>query len=408
MGAFTLAIGRDGATLRGVAADASTTYAAFAMGGSSTKIEARDGRRPLWELGITGATGPIARTGGFVVAALGGTGRVTDLELRGQPGAVVVAVPAAGGGGPAWRLAIDSSEWATIAAIAPDDELTGAIVGGSFSGTLRAGSHVVSSAGKSDGFVAKVTGNGEVAWLVRLGGPGADGVQGVAGVRDRIAITGTFAAGADLQGEPLKAYDEKSPYADGFVAELDGRGVRRWSATFGGKSDDSVAGVAIDGKGRVAVAASAREVVYVGGTDLIANGAADGLVAWWSADGTAGPAVLIGGSDVDGLRGIAAVGDRVVVAGVFSGSISLGDRALTAGGGDDAFFAALDGATIVEAWPVGGEGREEIVAIAPVTGGVRAFVAGVTHTASANIDGASLPAPGDPMSGAAIVVRPVR
>ncbi|HEU4729171.1 MAG TPA: hypothetical protein VFT22_14810, partial [Kofleriaceae bacterium] len=86
--------------------------------------------------------------------------------------------------------------------------------------------------------------------------------------------------------------------------------------------------------------------------------------------------------------------------------LQLGDRALTAAGGDDAFLAELDaGGRVVAAWPVTGEGREEITALADLPGG---FVAGVAHTAAATAAGEPLPAPRDPMSGAAILVRPVR
>ena len=64
------------------------------------------------------------------------------------------------------------------------------IVGGSFAGTLRIGERVIASAGGSDGFVARVH-EGQPVWLVRVGGAGADAVQGVAATKDRVAIAGT-------------------------------------------------------------------------------------------------------------------------------------------------------------------------------------------------------------------------
>jgi len=189
----------------------------------------------------------------------------------------------------------------------------------------------------------------------------------------------------------LPPLDARSPRADGFVAELDAAGARRWVQSFGGSADDAVAGVAIDARGRVAVAATARDTVHVGATELTASGTADGLVAWWAADGTALAAVLVGGPDFDGLRAIAPAGERVVVAGFYSGAIRLGSRALTAGGGDDAFVAELDASgAIVGAWSIGGDGREEVTALAAIPGG---FVAGVAHTAGARIDDAVLPRP---------------
>jgi hypothetical protein len=368
---------------------AATTIEAFAPGASS----------PTWRAELAGFPGPLAVTGNHLVAALGGAGTVAQLALRGEPGGVLAALDPATGA-TAWTLAVDATEWATIAALAPTSG--GVLVGGTFSGTLRIADQVVSSGGRSDGFVAHVTATGAIAWLRRLGGPGADSVAGVAVAGDRLAIAGTFAAGAELLGQPLAAFDERSVHADAFVAELDLAGALRWSRTFGGKADEAVAGIAIDGAGRVAVAATIRDTVHLGGADLVANGAADGLVAWWLPNGESAATLLLGGDELDGLRAITPAGDHVVVAGFYSGALRLGDRALTAAGGDDAFLVELAPGAVVHTWPVTGDGREEITALASLPGG---FLAGVSHTAAARIDNDTLPSPADPMSGAALIQR---
>jgi hypothetical protein len=127
---------------------------------------------------------------------------------------------------------------------------------------------------------------------------------------------------------------------------------------------------------------------------------------WYGDGGEKGAAVLVGGLDFDGLRAIAAVGDKVVAGGFFSGAIKLGDRTLAAGGGDDSFLAAFDAnGTIATAWHVGGDGREEITAVSAIPGG---FVAGVAYTAKASVDDAPLAAPKHPMTGSALVVRDLR
>jgi outer membrane protein assembly factor BamB len=360
-----------------------------------------------WQTALPGTLGPLAAGGGLVGAVLALTGSAAIppgavIELRGEPGAAVVALDAVTGA-PKWRVTFDASEFAVISAIAPATA-GGFVVGGSFSGTLRAGDAVVSSAGKSDGFVALVGPTGAVAWLVRLGGPGADAVQGVAMRADRVAIAGTFAAGAELGGVALPPFEDRSPLADAFVAELDAAGARRWAITFGGKADDSVAGVAIDTSGRVAVAANARGTMHVGSTEVHAHGAADGLVVWVSPGGELGVTTLLGGPDFDGLRAIAAVDDRVVVGGFFSGTATLGATTLAAGGGDDAFLATIDATGAVgHAWQVGGAGREEIIGISAIPGG---FVAAVGHTAELVVGTDRLAAPTDPSAGAALVVRP--
>jgi outer membrane protein assembly factor BamB len=382
-------------TLRGVAGDERAAYVALA-GGDKTVIEAYRGGQRAWQVELPIDGGSIAAGGGAVYVSGGARGAV-----RGDPGALVVALDTATGA-TKWQLPLESTRWAHIASLAVGD---GVIAGGSFAGSLRVHDRVVASAGDSDGFVARVDGSGQLAWLVRMGGTYADAVQGVA-VRDgTVAVAGTFTSGADFLGQALPPFDPASPMSDAFVASLDAGGARKWAATFGGKATDAVAGVALDDRAHVVVAANARDIVHVGSSQLEAQGAADGLLAWLQADGEKGPAILVGGLDFDGINAIAAADDgRVLVGGFFSGAMRLGPRTLSAGGGDDSFIALFDASSDVEAsWQVGGEGREEVVGLAAIPGG---FVAGVAHTASAKIDGGpALPAPADPLTGAALIVR---
>lgn len=401
----TTEVSRAGFSLRGVAADSERTYVALSDG-KSTTIEARTGAAVAWSATVTGVVGPLVRVGPRLVAVARDTA-----GLRGEPGIQVVAFDAARGE-PQWRATIDSNEWAIASAACDDDGAV--IIGGSFSGTLRVDGPVkghpklVSTGGRSDGFAVKLKEDGNPAWVVRFGGFGADAVQGVAAFKGRVAIAGTFASTADLQGMPLAPFDDRSPLQDAMVAVLDADGNRVWAQTFGGAADDAVAGVAFDRSGRVAVAATARETVHVAGRDIVAKGPGDGLVAWFEASGAPIAAVQLGGGDFDGLRGIAAEGEGVVVGGFYSGSIVVGGRTLTAGGGDDAFLAEVDArGKVGRVWAVGGEGREEVVSLEAAPGG---FVAGISHTAAAKVDagtagGATLPSPADPMTGAGIVVR---
>lgn len=406
VGSVTLELGRDGHGLRGVAGDPGSVYTALtSVDGLSIVQARRDADRgsdkTAWTAGLDGTAGPMARSGELLAVALGNTGKAVGLELRGSPGAVLVGLDA-NAGVIEWKLAIDSSEWSLIASVAQIDG--GFLVGGSFSGTLRAGDKLVSSAGKLDGFVARIDSKGNPLWLIRVGGANADAVTGVTAAGERIAITGTFATGAELAGEPLVATDDKTPSTDVFVAELDGKGARKWSATFGGPRDDSSAGVAIDGRGRLAVAATVREHLKVDVLDYTVRGPSDGLLVYFDAKGSPGPAIPLGGDALDGLQAITAAGDRIVVGGFYAGSLQVGKRTITANG-DDAFLAAFDGATVTGVWDVAGAGREEIAALSPVPNG---FVAGIAHTAAAKFDGQTLASPKDPTSGAGVVVRGVR
>ncbi len=413
----TIATSRAGHALAGVAADGTTVFAAYRIFERKVSVvEARRGGAISWSANLDGTAGELAVAGSQIGVVLathgevgagpgsGPTGTEMRIGVRGDPGAMLVALDRASGAR-RWHRPFESTEWVILTSVAAiGDEL---VVGGSFGGTLRIADKVVTSGGGSDGFVARIRADGKLAWLVRLGGTFSDGVHGVAVGGDpkspRIAIAGAFSLTAEIQGEPLKSIDDKSPFGDGFVAELDGNGVRRWSASFGSRADDVVAGVAIDPRGEIVVAANVHEALSIAGSALVPRGAGDGLVIWYGAGGELGNAVLVGGNDFDGLRAIAMVGEHVIVGGFFSGKLGLGDRELAAGGGDDAFLAALDAnGTVATAWHVGGDGREELTSLAAFPGG---FVAGIAHTLGANVEDAKLAAPPAGTTGAALAVR---
>ncbi len=409
---FAVELGTPGETLRGVAGDGVRVFVARGDATHST-LERRTGSTVDWSVALPGSAAGIAALPERIVVAMSATGSVTygtPVALHGEPSSVLVALDAVTGK-PAWRVPIDGTEFAVVTSVAAIAEpVAGArvavVVGGVFSGTIRIGdqANVVSSAGRTDGFVAALASDGSVLWVARVGGPGADAIEGVAARGDRIAIAGMFAGGAELLGEPLPAFDERLPFADGFVAELDLAGTRRWAQTFGGKADDAVSGVAIDAKQRVAVAATLRTAFKIGDRELGVRGAADGLVAWYSPGGELGATTLIGGTEFDGLRAITAVGDRVVVGGFFRGALALGKRAIDSGTSDDAFLVQVNATGALEtAWHLAGAGREEVTALSSIPGG---FLAGVAHTGTLAIDEDTLPAPSDPASGAAVIARP--
>jgi hypothetical protein len=349
-----------GGPLRGVAGDGSSLFAAI-----GDHVGARGAH--TWSVQLPGTAGLLATGNGLVYAA-------ASAKLRGDPAAIVVGIDGASGA-QRWKLPIDSTGWSVITALAATSD--GVLAAGSFEGTLRAGDAVVGSAGQTDGFVARLTADGKVAWLVRMGGPGSDAVQGVATAGDRIAIAGTFSPGADLLGEPLTPIAEDLPFADAFAAELDAHGARVWSATYGSKLDDAVAGVAFDSAGRVVVAGTARDVVHVGAQELTVKDT-QAIVATLSHDD--GSATLV---PADGASAIAAAHGTIIVAGYT---------------GTDALLVSLAGAS----YKIDGPGREEVTALSSIPGG---FVAALAHTAAVTVDGTPLPAPADPLAGGALLVR---
>ncbi|HEY4056459.1 MAG TPA: hypothetical protein VGM39_07610 [Kofleriaceae bacterium] len=429
-GSQTIEIGTAGSSLRGAASDGTTIFASLAKANAAgivdgtngtppatftTTISARRGSTVAWTKDLAGRGGPLVFMAGdladamkghserLLIAALAGSGSVAGAPVRGEPGGAIVGLDV-NTGAVAWRTALESNEWITITTMTMRPE-GGVLVGGAFAATLRVGDRVVESGGRSDGFVLSLNSKGGVDWLWRMGGTGADTVQGIAARDGVVAVAGVYMNDAEFGGVSLPAFEEKTPNPDGYVGVLDLKTAKReWSQTFGGLGLEEVAGVAIDDEHHVAVAATVRGDLTVSGRAFTTAGPADGLVAWWNKDGSAHNAVLLGGADFDGLRAITAVGSRVVVGGFYSGSMRLGGDAISADGGDDAFLAALDASgRVVTTWPASGPGREELVTLSSLPGG---FLVGAAYTASANIAGAQVKAPSDPLSGAAIAIRP--
>jgi hypothetical protein len=395
--------------LRGLAADRELTFAAIgaapaASSGSADSpargaLEARRGGALRWRADLPGAGGPLARTGELVIAATAARGG--DLDVRGEPGALLTALDAKTGI-PRWRLALHATGWVVVTALAPDDR-GGVVAAGAFTGTLRAGAAVVSSGGGSDGFWARISAAGAVVDLGRMGGPGADAIQGAGARGDQLVLAGAFSPGADLRGMALDALDPRSSTPDAFVAALElDAGRPRWTAVLGGDGEDAVVGAAIDARGRIAVAAQLRGTARVHGRELRAEGDGDALVAWWDPHGAAGPVLRVGGSGPDSAAAIAASGDRVVLGVVFRGALRAGGLTLQSAGSDDAAAIALDGGAVSGVWHAAGPGREEVVALAGAPGG---FAWAIAHTAGARVDADSIAPPADPLAGGAVIVR---
>jgi hypothetical protein len=407
------------AAIRGVDADdAGTVYVAIDRAAPAAEpvavMTAITGAAapPRWESTIAASAGPLAVAGAHVVAAIApraGASRIDlagrTIAVRGAPGAALVGL-AADTGAVAWVLPVGASGWCVVSAI--DGAANGdAIAVGSFSGNLRAGDRVVTAAGSSDGFALRVDPTGAVRWLVRMGGSGADALTAVATATgtDAVAVAGSITGEADFRGTPLVAHDPRKATADVAIALLDDTGLPRWGRVLGGDGQDSAAGVALGADGTVAVAATVREVVHLGGEMHVVRGTSDTLIAVYDGSGAPAASTLIGGQDYDGARGLVAPpGGGVIAGGWFSGTLRTPHGDALAGGGDDAFLAHLSGtAAIGSIDVVTGDGREEITGLAASRAGV---AIGIGHTAAVTVLGTALPAPADPGGGAAIAFIP--
>lgn len=361
-------------------------------GGGAAEIAERGelGLLGGWSLALDGAAGPMAASGARAVAT-----------SQQRPAEAEILLIEAGRGAVTAKVPLVATDYVTLAGAAVCGD--GAVVAGSFGGTLRVGERVVSSGGQRDGFAAFVDGRGAVTELLRMGGDHDDGFTAVACRGQDVALAGTFSYGGELRGQELPRLVEKTLAADALVVKLSRQGQLAWLRTFGGSKEDLAAAVAITEAGDIAVAGMARSELTVGDSTFTVNGVADGYLARWAADGTPRGALLFGGIDYDATTELVALGERLILGGFFSGSIDLGGM-WTARGGDDAMLIVVEPAGAARMIPVGGDGREEIVSLAATAGG--GVVMGVSHTAGFVALGLQAELPRDAMGGAAVVIVP--
>jgi len=217
---------------------------------------------------------------------------------------------AAWGGGDDVHVAVDGAHDVVLAGI--------------FSGTASFGGDVLTSAGGADVFVAKLDPTGKHLWSKRFGGPSDQLANDVAvDASGAIVLGGLYYHSIDFGGGPLPDVGATLTW---YVAKLD-----PWGGYVFAQQPESgvgsVAGVAADPSGGVAVVGTRDTSSYVGAFDGAGK-------LRWSRTFPGTSARLVG---TDGA------GD-LIVAGILRQASNFGGDDLLAAGGDDVFFAKLDAA----------------------------------------------------------------
>ena len=161
-------------------------------------------------------------------------------------------------------------------------DATGVWLAGSFQGTLDAGASRLSSAGTSDGFVARLGPDGALQWVQQIGGPRDDEARSVAlDAGGETWVAGSFEEKATIGSEGGPALDGAGG-TDGFLARLGPDGKVLWSGRIGGKGDDAVTAVAVGQGGAWITGYFAQKADFDPGpavTSMSSSGEIDAFVA---------------------------------------------------------------------------------------------------------------------------------
>lgn len=262
----------------------------------------------------------------------------------GNEDVVIARLDAEGGHRWSRRFGGGQAQLATAVAV---DAAGNAVVTGTFWGKLdlrkdAAGDDdglLLSSAGESDGFVAKLDAEGRVLWAGRFG-DAAHHQAGTAVTVDgqgNIILAGWFKGTLGLGGD-----EEGVSESDMFVAKLGPGGEVLWRRVARSTSAGKALGVAVDGAGNVVVVGSFRGELAVGETTLTNAGDKDAVVIKLDENGAPLWAKAFGdGADQEALGVSTDPEGNVLVTGVFLGGVELGGARLEASGAADGFLTKL-------------------------------------------------------------------
>jgi hypothetical protein len=272
----------------------------------------------IWARGYGGpgrerATGVAADRGGTVYVAgqtAGASGPdawVASLDKAGQ----VVWAHALGGPG--------ADEARSVAILLEGD----VFVVGSFSGTADfdpgPGRTELASAGSTDVFVLRLTPRGELVWARRFGGPQEDTGLDIAVDSRGVYVAGSFQGVMETGPSRLSSAGK----ADGFVAKLDLAGTVQWAQRVGGPQEDAARSLAADSNGEIWVGGSFEEKAGIGqegGTAWESAGKLDGFLARLGPDGAVLWNGRIGGKKEDAVTAVAVGTAGIWFTGYFTGT----------------------------------------------------------------------------------------
>jgi len=210
--------------------------------------------------------------------------------------------------------------------------------------------------GASDGFLTRLTRQGNPVWSRFIGGSANDMCKSVAlGSNGVVYVLGTTSSN-DL--ETLLSPTSYSGGDDAFCAAIDTAGNLLWTAYIGGDNNEVPSDIVVSENGRIVICGNTNS-----SGDGFAGGPIDGFIAELNEDGSLYGFTYFGGSGADDIKDIVAMpGGKLGICG-FTSSADLFSNEFS-GGGADAFIAVVD-SSLTPLWGrfVGGTSSESLSSI---------------------------------------------
>lgn len=246
------------------------------------------------------------------------------------------------GGDLKWVKSIDGSLLKEVTDLATD-AAGNIFISGYFQDSLFIDDTVLTAAGDSDLFLLKLNPAGDLQWASRDGLTGnTRAIRLALTPEEEIIIGGYYDDTTRIAGETLTAntFDR-----DVFLARYDRNGVAQWARKAGGVHDDEFTGLAVASDGDIFATG-----FFVGrmtlSDDIVIEsqtGNADFYLLHYNGAGTPQAARAMGSRErVQQTTDLLLREEEIILSGFYSGSMTIDDQTIDAGGGFGSFLAAFD------------------------------------------------------------------
>lgn len=229
---------------------------------------------------------------------------------------------------------------------------------GVYRGVAYFGSYTLNGTDIDDVFVARLDQQGNVSWVLGMGGPEDEACRGIAVDKaGNIYITGGFKGTAHFGATMLET--KTAGYRDTYVAKLNAGGAVVWAKSAGGEWDDVGWSIAAD-ETDVYVTGEFVQMAQFSPLLVTGQGNGDVFVAKYSANsGNTLWVKCFGGANEDRGRGIATDGSNVYITGQYAGTVTHGQHTLASADHSDIFAASFSSSTGEAGWAVSVKGAAE-------------------------------------------------
>jgi hypothetical protein len=244
-----------------------------------------------------------------------------------------------GSGNVLWAKSAGSGDYDYAFDVANDASGNVYMVGRFMGASITFGSTTLtnSTTGKTDIFIVKYDGSGNVLWAKSVGGNNDDGATDVAtDASGNVFMTGWFETASITFGSTTLTNNSSGDTTDIFIVKYNSSGTVLWAKKAGGTNNDYTSGICTDASGNVLISGHYHSnPITLAPITLTNSGSSDALIAKYDANGNINWATKTGGSSADFTSGVAAdASGNAYLTGYFSNFLLLGGTLASAGGSD--------------------------------------------------------------------------